>query len=179
MYLCRIENANYDTSHCRLAISFRLNPVYDDDTKSTFLLEWAAYSLYNVGGLKLQVKDWDRGLGGNNPLGEARVAPEDLYCISNGEPREYKIVPPTGRENEDAGYLTIRSRPATEEDLASRRVTFDIGAKNALKSDDVTFNGIKSIDDDRSATSKQEVRSCFECAKVSSSFKRTYTPPLL
>lgn len=70
------------------------------------------------GGLSLEVKDWDRGfIGGNDRLGSATVPFSDLYSKVNGGPLEYALAPPQGRENEAAGFVTIKCRQATPDDV--------------------------------------------------------------
>lgn len=100
---------------------YRLNPLFDEDSKSTFAMDCDAKDVFEAGGLIFHVLDWDRGIGGDDLLGAATVPAKDLYK-SNWEPTDYKILPPKGEETEDAGYITIRSRSALDDEIKQKGI---------------------------------------------------------
>ena len=91
-----------------------LNPIFTPETDSTFVLDCTNAELAEKNGLKFIVKDWDL-IGSNDALGTVEVAPPALTTCS-GKTMEFMIVPPPGREEEDAGYVLIRCRDVTKED---------------------------------------------------------------
>ena len=98
-----------------------LNPAYSLKEQSTFILEEKPEAVHENGGLVFKIKDWDR-VGKNDDLGEVLVEPNTLYSAT-GDNMELKINPPKGT-TEDAGFLTIRCRPATDEDRAMHKKGF-------------------------------------------------------
>jgi len=92
-----------------------LNPTFGADMNSSFVFDTTETELKDNKGLVFKVKDWDR-IGSNDELGQVTVAPETLLQATAGEDMELPITPPTGRETEKAGFITLRCRPATEED---------------------------------------------------------------
>lgn len=87
--------------------------MFDVDTKSTFTLSCSGSEL-KKNDLVFELKDWDRGFGGNDPLGSVKVSSSALYSVSmdpsgNGI-LESPIDPPSDRQGEPAGFLTIKSR---------------------------------------------------------------------
>ena len=113
---------------CSLFQTFcSLNPVFDEDTKSTFALDVTANDVLDVDGLILDVVDWDRGMiGKHDPLGNAKVPAKDLYSNVDWEqPKEYKLSPPKGKEDvTDAGYVKVRFRIASEDDIKKYKQGF-------------------------------------------------------
>ena len=64
--------------------------------------------------------DWDRGIGWDDDLGSVRISALELYNLEEGgTDKEYKLQPPPGK-NEDAGYITIRSKEISSEERDSR-----------------------------------------------------------
>jgi len=88
-----------------------------------FVFHCQATDLFDVGGLTLKVKDYDR-FGKNDDLGSVLVPAKQLYTQSNGDDMEFKLAPPKGRESEDAGYITIRSRITTAGDHSGEKKGF-------------------------------------------------------
>ena len=82
---------------------------------SSFVFDTTEKELNDNKGLVFKVKDWDR-IGSNDELGQVTVSAETLLQATAGEDMELTITPPTGRETEQAGFITLRCRPATEED---------------------------------------------------------------
>ena len=73
------------------------------------VLDCTAKDLFTNGGLEFKVRDWDRGIGGDDELGSVFVPAEVLYnCFEDSQ--EFKINPPKGKADE-AGYISIRCRP--------------------------------------------------------------------
>ena len=103
--------------HKTAKIMKTLNPHWTPESRSTFLLSCKAQELFAFGGVKLQVKDWDF-IGGDDPMGHVFVESKDLLQ-GQGELKEYEIIPPEDRAEENAGILTIRYRKATRADYES------------------------------------------------------------
>ena len=90
----------------------RLHPAFSLEHNNFFILESDKKAeLFKNGGLELKIKDWDR-VGKNDDLGSAFIPATTLYNVAGDETFEYKIDPPKGRSDE-AGFITIRCRPAT------------------------------------------------------------------
>lgn len=92
-----------------------LNPDYTEETDNKFAFHCYATDLVELGGLTFKVKDWDR-LGSNDDLGIVLVPAKDIYMSSKGDNVEYKLTPPKGHENQDAGSITIRTTQTSAED---------------------------------------------------------------
>lgn len=105
-------------NHCYIC---RLNPDWNPQTRSTFLLACPSKELFDVG-LTFKINDWDL-VGGDDPLGTVRLDGYDLYHdCRNGALQEHKISPPKWarkKNMEDAGTLIVRCRPATKSDYDS------------------------------------------------------------
>ena len=119
------------------SIVISLNPVFDEDTKSTFVLDVTGKDLLDDDGLVLDVIDWDRGMiGKHDPLGDTKVPAKDLYSTSSNDweqPKQYKIKPPKGKENvDDAGYVKLRFRIATDDDIKHYKKGFIRGAASNI-----------------------------------------------
>ena len=104
-----------------LLICTSLNPIFDEDSKATFVLECSAQELHDADGLVFEVKDWDRGIGGNDPLGEAKVPFADLYSHKIVEGKEYPIAPPAEHAGKEAGYITVKCEPKTDENSPKQK----------------------------------------------------------
>jgi Ca2+-dependent lipid-binding protein len=102
-----------------LLLCIRLNPVFSEETHSTFVLHCMAKDLYDAKGLFFQVKDWDR-IGSNDELGTVQVSAGKLYNAT-GQDMEFKITPPIGKEFEDAGTLMIRCSATTVDDRTGEK----------------------------------------------------------
>lgn len=103
----------HETKH----ISQTLNPVYSPETNSFFVLDTNAKEIHDFGGLVFKIKDWDL-LGKNDELGHVEVSPNAIYDAT-GENMELKVIPPKGHT--EAGYITIRIRPAVESDRVAKK----------------------------------------------------------
>ena len=84
----------------------------------------------------MKIKDWDR-IGQNDELGQATVSSKALLK-GTGENVELAIQPPTTHKGEEAGFITFRSRPATDEDRQPKKGFFD---RLGLKSDTKAVEG--------------------------------------
>lgn len=93
-----------------------LNPAYSLKDKSTFILQETPAAVKENGGLVFKVKDWDR-VGKNDDLGEVVLDHDRLYNSAGASNIVLKLKPPKG-VSEEAGTLTLRCRPATDEDIA-------------------------------------------------------------
>jgi Ca2+-dependent lipid-binding protein len=98
-----------------------LNPNFDVVTdESAFILDVQPKEVFENGGLEFKIKDWDKlHLGANDDLGSVRVPAKALYQSS--WEKEFKIDPPEGKEDTEAGYITIIVREATNLDKESLR----------------------------------------------------------
>lgn len=108
-----------------------MDPVYSAETNSFFVLDTNSKELNNYNGLIFKVKDWDL-IGKSDDLGRVEVTPEAIYAGS-GEDMELKIIPPKGHGKNEGGYITIRIRPATDEDRTSKK-TFLSNFKKSMMS---------------------------------------------
>lgn len=95
---------------------YSLDPHWGPQEDSTFILHCLAAKLYDHD-LLLVVKDYD-ALTMDDDLGTVLISAPDVYR-GRGTEMERKITPPPGQEGKDAGYLTIRCRKATQEDIES------------------------------------------------------------
>ena len=99
----------------------RLNPIYTPENGSTFLLDMPATEISDAGGLKFVIKDYDR-LGFNDILGTVEVAypmvARGATAGKEGILKEFEIIPPVGVDRQ-AGFLLVRAKKATEEDVHS------------------------------------------------------------
>lgn len=105
--------------------TFSLNPTYRPETKSTFVFHPSQDDISNNETLILfKVKDWDR-IGSNDALGQVEIPLAKLYALSNNNNNDthgtFAIIPPKGRETEDAGSLMLRCRVATDEETVRSR----------------------------------------------------------
>ena len=99
-----------------------LNPSYTEEMKSTFVLDTTEKEVNKNMGLVLKVKDWDR-VGANDTLGEAAVLPEVLL-EATGKDIELKLLPPSEFKGQEAGFVTLRCRPASDEDRKPKKTLF-------------------------------------------------------
>ena len=90
---------------------------------SSFVLDTTTKALKKSGGIVFKIKDWDR-IGQNDELGQVAVSPE-LLLNSTGNNVELAILPPTAHKGKEAGFITFRSRPATDEDRKPKKGIFD------------------------------------------------------
>ena len=110
-----------------------LNPAYSLKEKSTFILQEMPAAVKENGGLVFKVKDWDR-VGKNEDLGQVVLDYDTLYNATGAANIVLKLKPPKG-VSEEAGTLTLRCRPATEEDMAMYKKGFlDVFKKAATPS---------------------------------------------
>lgn len=70
----------------------------------------------------LKVKDWDRGFGGDDSLGSVSIPADTLYNFGN-EPKEFKLDPPSGR-NEEAGFIKLSCSQISAAERDSRKKGF-------------------------------------------------------
>lgn len=84
---------------------------------STFFLSCTNVELAEKNGLLFTIKDWDF-IGSNDVLGMVEVASQALTSCK-GKTMEFMVLPPKGREEEEAGYLLVRCRHATKDDEQS------------------------------------------------------------
>lgn len=91
--------------HKTAVIKKTLNPVFTEEDKNSYVLDCTAMDLFSKGGLVFKIKDWDRGIGGNDEMGSVKIPAETLYNFGP-EPREYPIDPPPGK-SDAAGFLTL------------------------------------------------------------------------
>jgi len=94
-----------------------LNPKFTSKEKNSFVIDCSISELYGSQGIFISVKDWDRGVGGNDHLGSVRISAEDLYACTE---KEYHLDSPPGK-NEDAGFITLRTEAITEEERETRK----------------------------------------------------------
>jgi hypothetical protein len=92
-----------------------LDPIWTIATKSLFLLNVNLQDLFRGDGLLCIVHDFDT-VGTNERLGSITVPPKTLFD-AKGERMEFKLGPPPGKTNDVPGYLAIRCRRATSEDI--------------------------------------------------------------
>ena len=89
-----------------------LNPSFTEKFNNFYVLDCSTKEdLFTNGGLTFKVRDWDRGIGGDDDLGSAFVPADTLYNYFE-DTKEFKIDPPKGKADE-AGFITIRCRAAT------------------------------------------------------------------
>ena len=116
----------HETKH----LTQTLNPVFASQHDPFFVMELRPSEVRAHGGLVFKVKDWDRGIGGDDDLGTYTMDADTLYKCEGGN-MEVKLKAPKGI-GEDAGYLTIRVRPATESDMAAKKSFFGMGKNMSL-----------------------------------------------
>lgn len=92
-----------------------LNPVWTVTTDSLFLLRVDIQTLFLHDGIICILRDFDK-FGKNDVLGTVRVCAKHIYD-GKGERLEYKLEPPSGKTTEVPGYMAIRCRRASEEDI--------------------------------------------------------------
>lgn len=108
----------------------RTSPIFTPELGSAFIVN----SEFLDSGLKFELKDWDR-VGSNDLLGEVDV-PASKFVNGTGDGMEFKVIPPKGKEQENAGFLLIRCRNASPDDEAlvsqqSNTNLFDLTTKDA------------------------------------------------
>jgi hypothetical protein len=89
-----------------------LNPVFGEKQNNSFVLDCSISELFGANGIFIKVKDWDRGVGGNDDLGSLQITAESLYECQE---QEYHLDSPPGKM-EDAGYITIRTTEIGEDE---------------------------------------------------------------
>ena len=92
-----------------------LDPIWTIKTNSLFLLKIDAKQLFRSEGLLCIVYDYDK-LGGNERLGAVTIPPKTIYD-AKGERLEFKLGPPPGKTDDVPGYLAVRVRRATKNDI--------------------------------------------------------------
>ncbi|CAB9497692.1 Multiple C2 and transmembrane domain-containing protein 1 [Seminavis robusta] len=117
----KVKLANKDLHETKHILK-TLNPLFSDETDSTFVLHCLAKDLYDAKGLQFKCKDYDR-LGKSDELGTVQVPPGKIYN-GKGEDLEFDIAPPKGQEGKDAGSLTIRCSATTADDHTGERKKF-------------------------------------------------------
>lgn len=118
----------------------RLNPQFKEEMNNSFVLDCPAMDLFTKNGISVAVKDWDRGIGGNDELGSVDIAPEILYEFGE-EAREFKLNPPKGK-SDNAGFVTLRCTQisSSERDARKKGGFFSkIGAKKDLSRGEVSL----------------------------------------
>lgn len=103
-----------------------LNPEFSSQHNPFFVLGARPSEVRAGGGITFRVKDYDR-FGSNDDLGSAVLDPDTFFKCEGGN-MELKLSPPKGI-GEDAGYITIRCRPATKSDRATKSM-FGFGSSN-------------------------------------------------
>ena len=66
-----------------------------------------------------KIKDWDRGIGGDDDLGTVQVPADTLYNFG-ADPKEFKIDPPS-RKSDAAGFLTLLVTQITPSERDERK----------------------------------------------------------
>jgi hypothetical protein len=94
-----------------------LNPVFGEKQNNAFVIDCSISELFGADGIFIKVKDWDRGVGGNDDLGSLQITAESLYECQE---QEYHLDSPPGKM-EDAGYITIRTTEIDEDQRADLR----------------------------------------------------------
>jgi len=89
-----------------------LNPEFTSKHNHSFVIDCSISELFGNGGIYIKVKDWDRGVGGNDNMGSVQISAEDLYAL---EEKEYHLDSPPGKL-EDAGFITLKTSAITEEE---------------------------------------------------------------
>lgn len=87
-----------------------LNPTFSAKEKNSFVIDCSISELFGAQGINIKVKDWDRGVGGNDNLGSVQIGADDLYACTE---KEYHLDSPPGKQ-EDAGFITIRTQAISE-----------------------------------------------------------------
>ena len=123
-----------------------LDPIWTVKTGSLFLLDVAAEELFIEDGMKFVVKDFDQ-FGGDEALGLVTVPPRTIYQ-AKGDRMEFKLQPVPGKTTDELpGYLAIRCRRASPEDISFMH-GLEAGAGKAVaahKMPKVANNALKSI----------------------------------
>jgi Ca2+-dependent lipid-binding protein len=86
------------------------DPIYTIEHGSVFILDVATKEIQEEGGITFNVKDFDL-IGSNDLLGSV-VVPADTILEASGERLEVQVK----HRGNDAGWLAIRVRPATNYD---------------------------------------------------------------
>lgn len=96
-------------------ISKTLDPIWTVSNGSLFLFRTVIQSLFRSDGLLCIVYDFDK-VGGNKRLGAVMIPPRSIYN-AKGERLEFKLGPPPGKTDEVSGYIAVRVRRATQNDI--------------------------------------------------------------
>jgi len=107
-----------------------LDPIWTIKTNSLFLLKIDVKQLFRGEGLLCIVYDYDK-LGGNERLGAVTIPPKTIYD-AKGERMEFKLGPPPGKTDDVPGYLAVRVRRATKNDLDFMQKLEESGKKFRL-----------------------------------------------
>ena len=99
-----------------------LNPVFTEETNNSYVLDMPAMELYGKKGIQLKVKDWDRGIRGDDDLGTVNIPADTLYNFGE-DTKEFKLDPPPGK-SDHAGYISIRCTEIGAEERDSRKKGF-------------------------------------------------------
>ena len=100
---------------------FSLNPKWGPKEDNTFLLDCTLAEFADNDGIWFVVRDYDL-VSGDDSLGQVRIKADDLAVDASGTPKtfERKINPPkSAKPGTDCGFLTIRCRFASPEDVKS------------------------------------------------------------
>ena len=98
---------------------YSLDPTWGPKENNTFLVDCKLAKLVDADGLWFVVRDYDM-VSGDDSLGQMHIKANDLLVGPDAPPKtfERKVNPPKGHSG-DCGYLTIRCRYATPEDVLS------------------------------------------------------------
>ncbi|KAL3927850.1 MAG: hypothetical protein SGBAC_012904 [Bacillariaceae sp.] len=84
-----------------------LNPVFGTQHENAFSEKVNYGVLKAVGGISIEVKDWDR-IGTNDLIGLCKIPPAELLELAkNGKLRTVRLQVPPGRKETDAGFITL------------------------------------------------------------------------
>ena len=86
----------------------RLNPVYGPGDNISFTAKLKYGELKKTGGLRIEVKDWDR-IGNNDLIGHATIEPSQLLDFSkSGKTSSIQLEVPPDRKETDAGIIDLK-----------------------------------------------------------------------
>jgi len=98
-------------------INKTLNPKFTSKQNNSCIIDCSISELFGAGGISIRVKDWDRGVGGNDNLGSVQISAEALYKCD--EEQEFHLDSPPGK-NEDAGFISIKTTKISEKERGNR-----------------------------------------------------------
>ena len=113
--------------------------MFSEEHNNAFVLDIPVVDLYTKNGIIISVKDWDRGIGGNDEIGSVQIDPDTVYDFGEGS-KEFVLDPPKGK-SDAAGFVTLRCSQisAAERDERKRGGFFSkLGKKANLARGDVS-----------------------------------------